>query len=326
MMRLYTMLLFLCAMSLFWGCGRADQKSRYMDRSPTSTPKEGAPVKAGASAALADAIITSEGGRKGQFDAVASIPALSDTDLAKAEPGASDRKIIRNASLTLEVDAPADAQTRLASIAESHGGFVVTSEFKRLDATNQGSQNESVTVVMRVPSSQFNSTLGEIRSLTAKIREEKISGQDVTEEFIDLEARLRSKKALEAQFLDILKQAHKVSDALEVQTQIGEVRTEIERLEGRRRFLENQASLSTITVTLQNHAPVIAATTGGIGESIKQAFGDCVDTAVAIVVGIIRAIGVLIPVSILILLPAALLARVLFRRFKTVRKQQPATE
>jgi hypothetical protein len=65
----------------------------------------------------------------------------------------------------------------------------------------------------------------------------KTTGQDVTEEYIDLEARLRSKKALEAQFLEIMKQAHKISDALEVQSQIADVRADIERIEGRRRFL-----------------------------------------------------------------------------------------
>jgi chromosome segregation ATPase len=73
----------------------------------------------------------------------------------------------------------------------------------------------------------------------------------VTEEYIDLEARLRTQKALEAQFLEIMKQAHKISDALEVQRQIAEVRADIERIEGRRRFLENQSALSTITLMLQ---------------------------------------------------------------------------
>ena len=87
----------------------------------------------------------------------------------------------------------------------------------------------------------------------------KISGQDVSEEYLDLEARLRTKKALEAQFLEIMKQARKVQDALDVQSQLADVRTEIERLEGRRRFLENQAALSTITTTLQMPQPIIAA-------------------------------------------------------------------
>src|SRR6202011_3293944 len=106
----------------------------------------------------------------------------------------------------------------------------------------------------RVPASQFNASVEEIRHVggdLSKVRQEKISGQDVTEEYIDVEARIKTKKALEAQFLEIMKQAHKVSDALEVQSELANVRTDIERMEGRRRYLDNQSSLSTISVTLQ---------------------------------------------------------------------------
>ena len=91
------------------------------------------------------------------------------------------------------------------------------------------------------------------------------------------------RKLSKAQFLEIMKQAERFRSALEVQSQLADVRTEIERLEGRRRFLENQAALSTITTTLQMPAPIVAATTTGFGHSIKQAFGDAVDTAASIV-------------------------------------------
>ena len=111
-----------------------------------------------------------------------------------------------------------------------------------------------------------------------RILHEKSSGQDVTEEYIDLEARIRTKKALEAQFLEIMKQARKISDAMEVQTQLAEVRTEIERLEGRRRFLENQSALSTINITLHTPTPVVAAATRGFVYDLKAAFGDGMDT------------------------------------------------
>ncbi len=73
----------------------------------------------------------------------------------------------------------------------------------------------------------------------------------MTEEYIDLEARIRTQQALEAQFLEIMKGAKEVSDALQVQRELANVRTEIERVEGRRRFLESQTSLSTIKVTLE---------------------------------------------------------------------------
>jgi hypothetical protein len=101
---------------------------------------------------------------------------------------------------------------------------------------------------------------------------------------------------------------------LEVQTQISEVRAEIERMEGRRRFLENQAALSTIIVKLQTPMPIVAATTGGFWHSIKLALGDGLDTAAGIVLGLIRFVIVMTPVVLLIVLPGWLIVRWLRRR------------
>jgi hypothetical protein len=251
---------------------------------------------------------------------------ISDAELTKAAAEYTERKVIRNANLTLEVDSPTDTQARLTSVAESHGGFVVSSDFKRTETANQQPPAITVTVVLRVPSSQFGAALADIHGFAGRVKEEKTTGQDVTEEYIDLEARLRTKKALEAQFLEIMKQAHKISDALEVQSQIADVRADIERIEGRRRFLENQSALSTITVSLQTPAPpppIIATTKGGFRDSLAEAFGDCVDTGAAIITGLIRIIGVMIPVTLLVLLPGGLLLRVLLRRFKFERKPEP---
>jgi len=183
--------------------------------------------------------------------------------------------------------------------------------------------SQSVTVVARVPASQFASALDQIRNAGERLIQEKVSGQDVSEEYLDVEARLRNKKALEGQFLEIMKQARKVEDALDVQSQLADVRTEIERLEGRRRFLENQAALSTITTTLQMPQPIIAATTSGFGATIKRTFGDAVDTAASIVLFVIQAVIVLVPIAIFFGLPGWLVWRVVRRRF-VFRKPEPS--
>lgn len=224
---------------------------------------------------------------------------------------AVERKIIRNADLVLEVDDPAETQRRVAGIADSNGGFVVTSEMQQA-----GGGSQTVTVTVRVPAAQFGAAMDALRGVAKRIVSEKVSGQDVTEEYIDLEARIRTKQALEAQFLEIMKQARTVSDALEVQTEIANVRTEIEQLEGRRRFLENHASLSTITIRLQGPTPVVTASGNGILDALRYAFGDAVDTANGIVTGFIRLLGVLTPVVVLIGLPLWFLLRWLWRRAK----------
>ena len=238
---------------------------------------------------------------------------LNQVDHAQSMAEALNRKIIRNAELFLELSDPAQGQRKVTSIAESLGGFVVTSESKQTESQDPSQQTLEVTLVVRVPAGQYNSALEQIRAVASRVINEKTSGQDVTEEFIDLEARIKTQKALELQFLDIMKQANKVADALEVQRQIAEVRTDIEKLEGRKRFLENKASLSTISVSLKTPA-AIAVDTSGFGRSVREAVADSVATASAIVLFLIRFVIVMIPVLIFIVLPGALVARFAFRR------------
>ncbi len=244
------------------------------------------------------------------------------TVYAATEP--IDRKIIRNGELTLETESPTEGLRKITAAAESHGGFVVTSEFKQNPVAAGAKPSQSVTVVARVPASQFASALDQIRNAGERVIQEKVSGQDVSEEYLDIEARLRNKKALEGQFLEIMKQARKVEDALAVQSQLADVRTEIERLEGRRRFLENQAALSTITTTLQMPQPIIAATTTGFGTTIKHACGDAVDTAASIVLFVIQAVIVLVPITFLFGLPVWVVWRALRRRVVLFRKPEPS--
>jgi hypothetical protein len=228
-----------------------------------------------------------------------------------------DRKILRDAELTLEVGAPAEVQRKITSIAETLGGFVVTSESKQRQI-GDARQELEVNLVVRVPANQFGAALDQIRGAASRVVQEKITGQDVTEEFIDLEARIKTQKALESQFLEIMKQAHKVEDALEVQRQIADVRTEIEKLEGRKRFLENRASLSTITINLQSPT-AIAVNTSGFGRNIREAVADSIEVASAIILFLIRFVIVMIPVFILIILPGWLVARYFLRRASKMR-------
>lgn len=238
---------------------------------------------------------------------------------------AAEHKIIRNGEMSIETDAPSEGQRKIAAIAEKHGGFVVISESKQNEAVSQTVASTVVNVVVRVPAQKFEATIEEIRAVGGRVLYEKRTGQDVTEEYIDLEARIRTKKALESQFLEIMKQARKISDAMEVQSQLADVRTEIERLEGRRRFLENQSALSTINITLHTSTQVVAAATRGFFYDLKAAFGDGVDTGAEIFLGIIRFVIVMIPVTLFILAPAWLVFKWLRRRIPWPAKAAAAS-
>ena len=244
---------------------------------------------------------------------------LDQSEKAEETSAAADRKIIRNADLTMEVSSTTDTQHRIASIAESHGGFVVTSEAKQRESTEPAKRMLDIRLVVRIPENRFGPALDQIRGLTTNLTEEKVSGQDVTEEFIDLEARIRTQKALEAQFLQIMRQTGEIVDALEVQRQIAEVRSDIERLEGRKRFLENRSALSTITVNIMAPKAVVVVPTTGFRASVRDAVSESIDVGSEIVLFFVRFLIVMIPISVFVLLPGGLLLRYFIRRAKRMR-------
>ncbi|MDQ3684460.1 MAG: DUF4349 domain-containing protein [Acidobacteriota bacterium] len=310
-MRILTTLFLSAALITISGCSHAPMSRDNAAGSSQASMPESASI----STATESAQRSAGGGSKARAEAQVQNISLDQADASQTVPIAQQRKIIRNATLSIEIDAPADGQRRIASIAEARGGFVVTSESRQQGgASSESKPHEVVTIEVRVPAAEFDAVVSEIRAVGGRVKEEKITGQDVTEEYIDLEARLRTKKALEAQFIEIMKSARKVSDALEVQSEMAEVRTEIERLEGRRRFLENQSSLSTIKITLQPPAPLISANTSGFFHGLRQAFGEGLDVAAAITLGLIRVAIALIPVLLLILLPIVVAVRLLRRR------------
>jgi len=247
---------------------------------------------------------------------------LNDVDKVGATAEAVERKIIRNAEITMEVPSTTDTQHKVTSIAEANGGFVVTSEAKQRENVDPAQRTLDIKLVVRVPSTRFGVTFDEIKKLASNMPQENVSGQDVTEEFIDLEARIKTQKALELQFLEIMRQANKVADALEVQRQIADVRTDIEKLEGRKRFLENRASLSTITVNIQTPKPAIAVTVPGFGQNLRDAVSDSVGIASELVLFFTRFVILMIPILIFVVLPSGLIACYLVRRAKRVRLAQ----
>jgi hypothetical protein len=249
---------------------------------------------------------------------------LTDTRTDQQNAGATERRIIRNAEMALETDSPQDGQRKVAAIVEARGGYVVSSDARQQQTDQESKPQMVVTVVARVPVAQFVAAVDEIRGIGSRVTLEKTTGKDVTEEYMDMEARIRAKQALEAQFLEIMKQARTVTDALEVQRQLSEVRSEIEQLEGRRRLLENQSSLSTITVTFQPSQPLV--NTSGFFYRVKRAFGSGVDIAASITLFLIQLIVALLPVLVLVFLPILLLLRYLLRRWRRARLAQKLSQ
>lgn len=166
-----------------------------------------------------------------------------------------DQKIIKTGNLDLVVADVAAGSANVTSVASKHKGYVESSSFsERGDGTHAGN------ITVRVPSSDFEATMSEIKEMATLVRNESVNGQDVTEQYSDLQAQLRNAQAQEVTYLGILKQAHTVSDVLQVQQQLGQIRGQIESLQGRIKYLTNVTSYSTITVSIAEEASVRAPT------------------------------------------------------------------
>lgn len=255
------------------------------------------------------------GGGGSENKIVAQQISLDQASQSQTPPTVTERKIIRNADLQFEAESPEESQRKITAIAESKGGFVVESQQSSSDVRT--ATRDIVTMTVRVPAAKFGETLEEIRKTVSRTVVETVKSDDVTEEFIDIEAQMKAKKALEAQFLEIMKRANTVEDALEVQRQLAEVRGEIEVIEGRMRFLENQTSLSTIKIRIQTPT-VFSTNSTGFFYRLSEAFGNGFNAAQNFILALVTFLIALLPFLIFIVLPIYLFIRYFLKR----RRQQ----
>jgi hypothetical protein len=220
------------------------------------------------------------------------------------KPNVTNRKIIRQAELELEVAAPGTTQTLIERLAEQHGGYVVSAARQ---TENGSAVDMRVTVTVRVPQAELTSTIAELKRFGRGVGSERITSDDVTDEYVDLAARSASQKQLEQQYLEILKRAATVKDALEVQRQLAEVRTEIERMQGRQQLLEKESEFSTLTVHLTTAVPRIAVSGPTFAGTVRRACSDALSLSVDMISAGIRLLGFLMPVLLLIVLPVCAL-------------------
>jgi len=159
-------------------------------------------------------------------------------------PAPADRKIVRTSCMELTVASPADVAEKIRAFAESLGGYVETAQIS-------GSQDApGATMTIRVPASRLEDAKAELRKLSVKVNSEKADAQDVTKQYVDLEARIRNLQAQEAQYLEIMRSAKKVQDMLDVSEKVSEVRGEIEQQQAEFATLSKQVETVAITISL----------------------------------------------------------------------------
>jgi hypothetical protein len=163
----------------------------------------------------------------------------------------TQRRVVKNASLDLLVKKAEDTAREVEKMIQDLGGFVSYSDIYEI---SEGTKGGNVTI--RVSVNKLGLALEAIRKLAIKVQRESINSQDVTEQYVDLEARLKNAQAEEAQYLQIMKQSQNVKDTLEVASRLADVRLRIEQIQGQLKYLSQQVDLSLISVSLTEEADV----------------------------------------------------------------------
>ena len=165
----------------------------------------------------------------------------------------ANRMIVKNADLQLTVEDTDVAIDRVTQVVGDVGGYIVSSRVWYQDWLDEAYKYASITV--GIPVDQFEDTMRRLRALALTVDDERAGGQDVTDEYVDLESRLRNLKATRDRIREFLDQAQNVEEALRVNEELKAVEAEIEAVQGRMNYLFDRAAFSTITVQLSPALP-----------------------------------------------------------------------
>lgn len=216
------------------------------------------------------------------------------------------RKLIRTGQLSLEVADYGEAADKVAAVARARGGYLADSQSSRGEHDRRQG-----TLTLRVPAERFEETFAALKPL-GKLLAEGVSVQDVTRAYTDLETRLRVKRDTEARLRDILRtRTAKLSDVLEAERELARVTEEIERMEGERRFYDQQVALSTIVVTLREPEPVLQS---GAFQPIREALRDSLRVLASSIAALVYAAFALLPWLVLLAILAVTVRAIRRRR------------
>jgi hypothetical protein len=236
-----------------------------------------------------------------------------------------ERIVIKNANLTIAVESPAATVDTIARMAEEMGGFVVTSNLYRTTLSN-GVEAPRGSITVRVPAERLNEALELIRAQSdIPPMNETTNSQDVTEDYTDLQSRLRNLEAAEAQLQKFMEDARNTEDVLAVYQQLTQVREQIEVTKGRIQYYEQSAALSSVTVEILPNAAVQPLSVGGwqpVGVA-RQALQALIRTLQVLVNILIYLVLLVLPVMALILVPPGLVIWGILR-WRAQRKKNTA--
>jgi hypothetical protein len=224
-----------------------------------------------------------------------------------------DKKIIKNGSLNLIVNNTEESILKINDIAKSFEGFLENSNVYEV---SDGVKSGNITV--RVPSKNFTSAMEAFKKVAVKVSNESVSSNDVTAQYVDLEAEVKNYKAEEIQYREIMSKAVKIEDVLNVSAKLAEVRGKIDRTQAQINYLSRQVEMSTISLSLTGESEVkifgiVWRPFTVLKQSIRNLFADLANLADWIIGFIFR-----LPVLIIKLVLFVLVIFVAIKVFKKI--------
>jgi len=253
------------------------------DVSPASSASPPAAVRQQSAPVPGTAEALNQGGAK---------PAEPPANAAAAD-SAPARMIIRTGTAMVQVDKLEPAIARVQQMAQQAGGYVANT------SVQTGSQNvREATLELKVPADHWDAVVAGLRPL-GKLESQTTSTEDVGEEYVDVSARVANARRLEQRLVELLAtRTGKLEDVLAVERELARVREEIERFEGRLRYLRTRVGMSTLTVRLHEPMPVIGGRPGG--NPIVDAFRQAWDNFIVFIAGFIAMLGWLLPLAVVV--------------------------
>ncbi len=170
----------------------------------------------------------------------------------------TNRKIIKNADVRLLVKDTSVAVSRSTQIVSDLGGYIVSSRIWYQDYF--GNNLMYATITIGVPVDEFEHALNRLRDLSIRVLDENATGEDVTDQYVDLESQLVNLEATRARIQEFLKDAKTVDEALRINQELANIESQIEQIKGRMNYISDRSAFSTITANFEPELPILTPT------------------------------------------------------------------